>query len=452
MGEESKASAAYQMRRQARGTQPPQKERPWLRKLIWAGVGLGGLIALLVLIYAYRAYTRVWAAGATVNADVRDVSPKISGRLVEVYVTERDRVVEGQALARLDYAELEAALAAARANEAIRESQLKEAEAYADMARARATADIESAKAGVAVAAASVARAEVNLDLRRVQVAEEVRQAEAQRDEARALLARLEKGAREEDIQVAEARLEGARARLALAELEVKQSEELVGEGIDSQYILEVRKTNLTTQQNAAREAALQLKRLRAGATAEEIEGVKQALTAREAETALAQAGHTEMGRLAGDLAIRKAELLAARARLKQAEAQDAEAELAKERIKAAEAELKRAQAEANGRTKALENTYVKPEFAGTVTRVHAKVGEYCRPGEVCMLVRDDSAGRWVDAFVPQKDAWLIRKGLRARVKVPGRWRLLWWRRYVDAEVVEISFHTQSKDGGASSP
>lgn len=452
MTNEKSPGASYDMRRQSRGAEPPRKERRWLRKLIWAGGILLCLVAVVVAVWVYRSYTRVRAARATVNAERLEIAAPVTARLVELCVKEEDRVNAGQILGRLDDTEQRAVLEAAEANQAIRKSQHEEAKLLHDRIKDRTEADIEYAKAGVEVAAAQVARAEADHKLRTKQLAEEIRQSRALCEEARARLDRLKKGTRREDIEAAEARLEAAKARLALAELEVEQSQELVVEGIDSQYILEVRKTNLTTQQNAVREAALVLQRLKAGATPEEIKATEQALAAREAELALAQAGRLELERLAADLAIRRASLREAQAQLKQAEAQRTEVLLAEKRVTTAGQELKKAEDEVGQCARALERRQLKVDVAGTVTRIHTKVGEICRSGEVSMIVTNDSKGQWVDAFVPQQDAWLIREGQRAKIKVPGPRRWLWWRGYVDAEVTRVALHTQSKDGGAGNP
>jgi multidrug resistance efflux pump len=200
------------------------------------------------------------------------------------------------------------------------------------------------------------------------------------------------------------------------------------------------------------REAALVLQRLKAGATPEEIKATEQALAAREAELALAQAGQLELDRLAADVAIRRANLHEAQARLKQAEAQETEVLLAEKRVTTAGEELDKAKKEVRQRAGALDDRQLKAPVTGTVTRIFKKVGEICRAGEVSIIVTNDSRGQYVDASVPQQDAWLIREGQRAKIKVPGPRRWLWWRGYVDAEVTRVALHTQSKDGGADNP
>ncbi len=94
---------------------------------------------------------------------------KIMGRVDRVHVREGDRVARGQALARLESRDLEAAVAQAEAAVAMAEAQLENAEAqFARMrdlhGRGSVTdKNLEDATAGQRVAAAGRAQAEANL-------------------------------------------------------------------------------------------------------------------------------------------------------------------------------------------------------------------------------------------------------------------------------------------------
>ncbi|MHC4480942.1 MAG: HlyD family efflux transporter periplasmic adaptor subunit [Planctomycetota bacterium] len=448
MSSEDNVGAAYEMRRQARGTTPPPKGRPWLRRRITAGIALAGCIVLVIIVYAWRSYTRAWAVEARVNKDVLKISPKVNGQMAELFVEETEEVAKAHVLARLEDGQVRAALDAAKANRASKQSEHAHATASLKMIEAEAPAAIERAQAVVEVARARVAQARAALELRRAQMAQEVCRAEARWRESQAGLRRLKKGPREEVIKAAEARLAASEARLALAMLEVQQSEELVVEGIDSQYILEVRKTNMATQQSAVREAELELQRMRAGPTEEEVEGAEQAVAAWKAELEMVRAGEKELDRLEAEVAMREAELKVAGAQLKQAEAQQAQVELARQREESARAALVEAEERVKELSGALADRLLKSPVTGTVTRVYVHVGEFCTTQDVAMLV--ETAGRkpWVDAFVSQKEAHLVEVGQRAKVKLPGPWRLLWWRRYKDAVVTATAFHTRSIDAG----
>jgi len=394
--QETNLSAAYEMRRQARGAEPPPKQRRWLRRLVYGGAVFLGLALVIMALWIWWSYTHVTAVSARLSAAVLNVSPKIDGQLVEQYVREQDRVEVGQRLLRLDDTELRAALEAAEATQAVRDSEHLQAQETLEMTRAVRASELARVRAQVAVAAARC-------------------------EEARAQLARVKKGARQEEIDAAQARLDSANALRALRELEVQQSEELVAEGIESKHALEISKTQLTVQKNAVRQAELELQRLLAGATEEEVSAAEQVLAAREAEVE------------------------ETRAQLTLAEAQQARINLAQEEVEATANRLKRAESECEGLRAAVDKTYVYSPVAGIVTRIFPEVGEFCSRGARVMLVADESKGFFVYGYVREKDAPLVSIGQPVKVRV-----LAGPRRYLDAEVAQISEHTRSQEGGGA--
>ena len=432
----------YDMRRQARGAEPPPKEKPWWYKLIWVAAGILVVAAIAALFLGWRAATLVRASRAQLSAWVIKVPAEINARVVDLYVSEGDEVTVGQELMRLD----DTALKAAEVSRDIRQSLHAQAEASLVLTTARTAADVERAEAGVEVATAQLKSAEAAVELREAQLTEEIKQAEASRAESAAWLSRLKKGPRVEDIKAAEARLDASRAQEALCKLEVKQSEELVNEGIDSRHTLEIRRTALTTQQKTVRQAELELERMLAGATEEEIEAGEQGLAGRTAAAELARVGATALEGLRAQVAIREAGIADARARLVQAQAQLKQVDVAKGQVLVAAGELKVAERELESMA---DKVIIRSPINGTVTRRWPKVGELCRVGEICMLVADYSRGYFVNAWVREKDAHLLATGQKARIRLnPGRLR------YIDGVVVEISYHTDSKDldpGGAPS-
>lgn len=402
----------YEMRRQARGAEPPKEPRRWRRRLLVGGIVLvcvGGAVGAFL---TWRAVAYVRTTKARVWADLRDVSPEVDGVMLERLVNTGDKVVKGQVLARLDDTEIRAALEAAKATMAVAESQYAQAEAQ------------------VEVAAARLASADAAVRLREAQVAEEIRRAEADAKQAQAWLDRVEKGARPEQIQAAEARLATAKALQELYALEVRQSEQLVEEGIDSQHILEVKKTQLATQKNAVREAELELALLRAGATEEEVEAQRQAVAARQAALALARAGSEGLEGLKADLETREAELT-----------------LAQKGVETAIAQLGRAQTLVADVLAELEDCTIKSPLTGTVHRTFDDEGEFCRRGVTTMIIADDSKGRWVQGLIREKDRKHVKEGQPARVKVAGA---RGWG-YFRAEVVSVSDSTYSATSSRSS-
>jgi len=409
---------SYDLRRQARGGEPPKRQKSWRRKLIWISVALVCVAAVSLALWFLWAWCHVNTVSADVHAAVVELASHVDARLLARYVRPGQKVTKGQRLARLDDSQLAAIVAAAQAQRDIKQGLYAQAKANLDLVRSRVEADIKLAQARVQVAEAHVAGAEKALEQARVQLAEEVRRAEALYGQAKATLDRLEKGPRQEDIDAARARLAAARAMEELYSIEVRQSEQLVAEGIDSTHLLEVKKAQLTTQQNKVREAEIEVARLVAGATPEEIEAARQAVAARKAELALAAAGSKELESLTAQLDVRRRDVEQARAELACAEALRAEVAVAREQVEAAEAELVKADADVAAHRAALEGMSIVSPVTGTVIYARRKTGEICRKGEPFILVADDSAGRWVEGYVRERDAARVQPGQRAKVEI----------------------------------
>jgi len=330
-------------------------------------------------------------------------------------------------------------LASAQSEKTIKESLFAQAKASAELTQANVEAEIALARARVEIAGARVTLAKAALDLRKTKLPVEIRRAQAQRDEAQARLSFLQKGLREEAIEAAKARLETAKARELLGQLQVRLTEELVKREVESHLALEVRKTELVAQRNEARETELRLAQLEKGAMPEEIEAARQALGAREADLDLVRANAKEPEALAAELAMREAELVEAKAQLRRAEEQKFQIVLAKEKVKAAEAELEKARADVAGREAVLKGMTIVSPVTGTVIRTFDHEGEVCRKAVASILVADDSAGRWIEGFVTEYDASRVRVGQPAEVEV-----VIGSGDYIDAVVDSIGLHTSA--------
>ena len=383
MSQETPSSALYDARRQQRGAERPSNAVSWKRRLvIWTAVVLA-LSAVATALIVRWSMTHVRMLNAQVWADVRHVSSDADGRVKELLVRTGDTVKAGQVLMRLDDSEQQAALIGAQAQEASKQSLHAEAKADLDVTRATVTAGMDAARLGVDAAQATVARAQ------------------AQREQAKAELDKLLAGARVEDVEVDKARLATAKALEDLDALEVTQSEQLVGEGIDSAHMLQVKKTQLIMQKNTVREAELDLARLQAGPTEEERRIAQQVLAAREADLSLAKSG-----------------LQQAQAEQARAEAMKAQIALGEEKVKAAESELGIAQAATRTAHEAVNQMTVFSHTTGTVILTLDKEGEFCHKGTTTILVCDDSAGRWIDGYVTERDAARVRPGQKAYVEI----------------------------------
>lgn len=429
----------YDARQKNLGTEPPDESHVWRRRLLL----LGSLVlAVAALVAGYAMWwnaTHLRVVRAVVCAAVVSLSSEVDARMQERLVRPGDRVEKGQLLARLDDSAQAAALAAAEAEAALKESLYQQAERNAALIEAGVASEVAVARTRLEMADARARSAEALLEIRRAKAPAEVRRATARRDEALAHLRQLERGLREEVVEAAKARLATASAREALAALQVQQMEELVARNIESPIELEVRKTELVARQNETREAQLRLQQLVSGATTDEIEAARQALAVREAELEAATEDEKTPEILEADLATRRAELREAEEVLRQAKAGEIRTALAREQVKAAEADLAKARAEVEVRRAVLRGMSFYSPVSGVVLRTFDSEGELCRKGVPTILVVDESRGWWVEGFVREWDAQRVRPGQRVKVSL-----LSGARERVFATVSEVGLSTSA--------
>ncbi|MFX0546595.1 HlyD family secretion protein [Roseovarius sp. S1116L3] len=148
-----------------------------------------------------------------VEADLVDVSPRLSGRVARIAVQEGDLVAKGDILAVMDTTELEAQRMRAQA-----------AVASAEAAAAVAKAGVTKASASLALAQSELARAET-LSEREVIAREnlDIRRTEAQVAEASLVAAKAEARAKERTIDAETASLREIEARIADSTLYASQ-------------------------------------------------------------------------------------------------------------------------------------------------------------------------------------------------------------------------------------
>jgi HlyD family secretion protein len=161
----------------------------------------------------------------TIECTQVQVAPQVSGKIEKIFFDEGDEVKEGALVARIDKKDYQLRVEEARNN-------VKLAQAQLDLILAGSRAeDIEAAKEKVREAKAALDLAEA--DFRRIEqvyksgsaTQKQYDDAKAAAERARAVyaaaeqnLARLQAGARKEEIEVAKAQVELAKSRLSMAE------------------------------------------------------------------------------------------------------------------------------------------------------------------------------------------------------------------------------------------
>ncbi len=235
----------------------------WLLGILSAGVLVSGttyfviaratpeldIAALTVPVTAKDVTLRITASGKVVPIQSVNLSPKTSGRLVQLLVDQGDRVEQGQIIARMDNTDLQAQLTKARAN-------LAQAQAQLDETRAGSRPE-------------EIAQARARLD-----------QAQAQLDQART-------GNRPEEIAQAQAQVEAAQARANLTSSRVQRNRNLANQGAIAQDTLDEVIADDRSAKANLQEAQRRLAEVRSGSRTEEI-AQRQAAVA-EARQALQQ-------------------------------------------------------------------------------------------------------------------------------------------------------------------
>jgi len=277
------------------------------------------------------------------------VGPQTSGMVVEVLVEEGAKVTVGEALARLD--DTDARLAVRQAEAAVAAAEAQVAAAEAQVARAK----VGARPAEIAIAEAQVAAAQTVIS-----------QTLAQRNQ-------LWSGASEAEIAAADAAVAAAQAEQLIARQrhdETMKCYDVPGSSEKACPLLGTTEEQARYALNAANEALAaaeaQLQAAKSGPAAQRrIADANVAAVTAQYEVALAQLELLKSGVLPEDVAL--------------AEAAVAQAKVA---LEAAEVALEAAQV-------ALTRTEIVAPFAGAITRVDVRRGEFVAPGQSLFTLGD---------------------------------------------------------------
>lgn len=272
-----------------------RKPTPWMLALIAAGlVGISatsayfligesrsrpGTADLTVPVQAKDLTIQITTNGSVVPVQNVNLSPKSAGLLKELYVEQGDRVEQGQVIARMDDADIQAQLIQARGRLAQAQAQLAEAQAGTRP--------------------------------------EEVAQGRSRLAQAQARLAEARAGSRLEEIAQARAQVASAQARVNLTGERVNRYRYLAQQGAESRDRLDEAVTDDRSARASLREVQQKLNQLQRGTRSEEIARI-------EAEVAEAQQAFRQLqnGTRPEEIDQAKAEVVAARGELQAVEVQ----------------------------------------------------------------------------------------------------------------------------------
>src|SRR5947209_423437 len=356
------------------------RKRPLYKRPAFLGIAAILLIVAAIFGVRYWLYARAHEStdDAFIDGRVVQVSPKVSGYVAKVYVTDNQVVQKDELIAELDARDYEARVQQARAALEAGEARLREAHTGVQPTRANTKANVQQASATVQQARAGVA------SQRAAAAAERTRIAQA--------------GA---GISTAQANLSQARSQVAAAVAEASMTNADVQRYQQLYSKDEISRQRLDQAVAASRTANAQLEaaRGRVAAAEAQVQEARSAQTtaaenARRAETQVggAQAGVNEaMGRLA------QANTAPEQVAVSQAQAETAGATIEQLRAALEQAELE------------LSYTKIYAPESGRVTRKAVEEGALVQVGQPLMAVVPGDV--WVTANFTENQIGSLKPG-----------------------------------------
>ncbi|OYD91951.1 efflux transporter periplasmic adaptor subunit [Nostoc sp. 'Peltigera membranacea cyanobiont' 210A] len=242
--------------------------------LVNQGTNKEDIAQLTVPVAAQTVTLRITASGKVVPVQSVNISPKNPGVLSQLYVEQGDRIQQGQILARMDSAGIEAQRSQYRANLAQSQAQLAEA-----LAGSRP---------------------------------QEIAQARARLAQSQAQLAAAKAGNRPQEIAQSQSQVDAAQARVNYTSEQVKRYEYLYKEGAEKKQLLDQAISDDKSARANLEEAKKRFSLVQSGTRSEEIDQRQAAVN--EARAALVL---LEDGTRSEEIAQRQAAVASAEAQLK---------------------------------------------------------------------------------------------------------------------------------------
>ncbi|MEH1934441.1 MAG: efflux RND transporter periplasmic adaptor subunit [Nostoc sp.] len=242
--------------------------------LVNQGTNKEDIAQLTVPVAAQNVTLRITASGKVVPVQSVNISPKNPGVLSQLYVEQGDRIQQGQILARMDSASIEAQRSQYRANLAQSQAQLAEA-----VAGSRP---------------------------------QEIAQAKARLAQSQAQLAAARAGNRPQEIAQSQSQVDAAQAKVNYASQQVKRYQYLYKEGAETKQLLDQAISDDKSARANLEEAKKRFSLVQSGTRTEEIDQRQAAVN--EARAALVL---LEDGTRSEEIVQRQAAVASAEAQLK---------------------------------------------------------------------------------------------------------------------------------------
>lgn len=324
------------------------KKKKILRLVLGAAILVGAVIGVRYLLHA-MAYEST--DDAFIEGHIVQVSPRVMGHVLKVYVDDNQLVKKGDLLVELDPADYQARFAQAKAAAEAARITVGLTDVTGNAGVQQAQAGVQSAKANLQVQDTRIQSAKVKLD----QAAAQVKAAEANLEQAKS------------QVNVTDAQADQAR-------LDVERYEQIAKTGGVTQQELDKARTLL-------RVAQAQLDAARKGVIASDAQ-----LTTAKAAQAVAAEG----------LRQEEASAAASQAAVSQAQGKFTETNVVSQRVDQSKANYDQLQAAADLAQLQLNYTKIYAPEDGRVTKKSIEPGEYVQVGQPLLAIVPDQV--WVVA------------------------------------------------------
>lgn len=391
-----------------------------------------------------------------------ELSAKVMGKLLAVYVHEGDKVRAGQLLARLEGSDLSSNVLQAQAGVLNAQAVFQQAKTGYTMQQAQSSVAIQQAQAALETAQAQLAKAKQGPRPEQILQADEAeRRAKAGYEQATAYLSMAKEGARaqhklqadqmvlsaEQQVSQAEAGLASAKAALANVQADYTRMDNLFQQGIiakqrfDSVALqLEMSKQSVVQANASVKQAnsGLEIARAQAslvkeGSRSQEIIAAeKQQDQARSAyEQARQEAIMAHQGGRWEDIKSAEQAVAQASAGVRAAKAAQSRDQVSEKDIVRASAGIAQAKAGLTGANTMVGYTAIVAPFSGVITSRKADPGTMAMPQMPILAIDDDTVYQLVSQ-VPERLAAKLTVGDRVMVTVDSL------KKSIPATIIEI--------------
>lgn len=364
-----------------------KEKRPFYKR---PAVLIGFAVLLIVgLFFGVRYYlharTHTSTDDAFIDGEVIQISPKVSGHVLKLYIHENQRVKQGDLLAEIDDRDFVTKVEQAKANLQEAQSRENEARTNTELTRASTSAGVQQASSGVQGARSGVRSAQAAVVMARGKV-----------EQSRAGITTAQANLRQAEAQVAAAQAEATRANTDLQRYEqLYQLDEISRQQLD-QATATARTANANLEAARTRAAAAQAQITEARAAEQSAVGNVQ-----QAESQVSNA-EAQVGEASGRLA-------AANTAPKQVAVSQSRVQTASATIEQARAALQQAELE-------LSYTKIYAPEDGVVTHKSVNEGQFLQVGQAMMaLVTGDI---WVTANFKETQLDDLQPGQPVEIKI----------------------------------